>query len=124
MDLFDKKLSLEETMQFDSLIDNGSYDPHLILLTTMMKNPNYVPSSEQSKEIMQHIQNPTHHTQTPTPDKDIVIVDKDMNKMSKPENKNIRKTYIKLPNATIKLHKHKFKQLEHEGSVKSDKQRN
>ena len=123
MDLFNKKLSLEESLQFDSMIDNGHYDPHLVLLTTMMSNPEYVPSSEQSKNIMQHIQGNKPVTTEPKPDTTESKPDTTDNtetKTDKIENKKHSKTYIKLPNATIKLHKHKFKQSENEGNIKSN----
>jgi hypothetical protein len=116
MDLFGKKLSFQETFQLDSLIDNGHYDPHLILLTTMMNNPDYVPSSEQSKQIMEHIQN-GNSGQTPTTVDKIEQTEQKSN-VDNIEKKKHSKTYIKLPNATIKLHKHKFEQPKNEGNSK------
>ena len=118
MDLFNKKLSLEESLQFDSMIDNGHYDPHLVLLTTLMNNPDYVPSSEQSKNIMKHIQKPKQDT-TDTTESKQDTTETTESKQDTIQNKKPSKTYIKLPNARIKLHKHKFKQSQNEGHTKT-----
>ena len=116
MDLFNNKLTFNETLQFDSLIDNGHYDPHLILIGSMMKNPEYVPSSEESQKILHHLKisdNKPAPTEPPTtePTTEPEMDNTECKTESIKENKNKSKTYIKLPNASITIHKHKFKQL-------------
>ena len=112
-DLFDKPLSFQETLQYDSLISNGSYDPQMMLLATMMSNPDYKPSTEASKNIIEHINNPNKQTITPKPP--LQSPSEQTRSPSEPKNspkQNIRRKYIKLPNATISKHCNKYESIE------------
>ena len=97
MDLFNKKLSFDETLQFDSLIENGTYDPHLIICASMMQDPNYIPTKHVSDKIMHHLDENSYDEPS-----------------IKEQNKNNSKNYIRLPNATITKHKYKYQQSQNE----------
>ena len=110
MDLFNKKLSMDEAIQLDSIIDNGNYDPHLVLYASMMDKPEFQASNEQTNAILDHLAGSNRKTvQT-----DQIEPNIDNNKMdnNNVENKKETKRYITLPNATIEKHKHKFKQAQ------------
>ena len=109
-DIFDKKLSWEEALQYDSLIDSGTYDPHLILFASMMNNSEYLPSNEQSKNILQHIENEkTNIEEEPLENTENIENNKNM---EKEKEKNKGKEYIKLPDARIKNHSNQYESIE------------
>ena len=108
MDLFDRKLTTDEALHLDSLIDTGGYDPYLLLVSTMMKDPEYLPSRQQTDKIMNHISaqdapKTVHNAPETVHDTPETVHDT-------PENKNLPSKYIKLPDATIQRRKHKSKQ--------------
>lgn len=117
MDLFDHKLTTDEALHLDSLLDTGSYDPYLLLVGSMMKDGSYLPTKQQSEEIMKHIgdsndfQSKTEKRESkianvePESEPKIANIDKES-----PENKNPTLQYIKLPDASVKLRKYKQKQ--------------
>lgn len=130
-DLFNKDLSFDEAMQYDSLIDNGTYDPHLILCASLMKNPEYIPSSEQAKNIMNHINNTqqTESVETKSETTGVETVEtKPEPSAETPVKKNKRKQYIKLPDARIEKHSDKYESLEtqtnNESSTRGKNKRN
>ena len=120
-DLFDKPLSFQETLQYDSLITNGSYDPQMMLLATIMNNPDYKPTAQASKNIMQHINNPNKPVPQTIPNKPEpqTIPNKRVPQTTEPKTvqknspkQNVSRKYIKLPNATISKHCNKYESIE------------
>ena len=116
MDLFDKKLTWEEALHYDSMIDSGHYNPHFLLVSKMLQDDKYLPNQEQSSKIMDYIdksakmEQTNQTTQEPTKKMEPPIQKKEETDTT--NKKNNTKRYIKLPNATIRKHKHKFKQVE------------
>lgn len=104
MDLFNRTLTLDEALQLDSIIDNGNYEPHMILYADMMNKPEFQATEEETQSILNHLKG-NNNTTVPNTVNKAPIVDNDTT-----ENKKVTKTYITLPNATIKFHKHKLKQ--------------
>ena len=109
MDLFNKKLSLDEAIQLDSIIDNGNYEPHLVLYAGMLDKPEFQASEEETKSILSHLNN--KNVQSEQHVKNNVQSEQSNIDNNNVENKKQAKRYIALPNATIQLHKHKFKQV-------------
>ena len=103
MDLFDRKLTTDEALHLDSLIDTGGYDPYLLLVSTMMKDPEYLPSRQQTDKIMNHIS-------AQDAPKTVHNAPETVHDTPETENKNLPSKYIKLPDATIQRRKHKSKQ--------------
>ena len=90
MDLFNKKLTLTDAMHYNSILDNGGIDTDVLLLWNSMNNE-WKPgmADPTTKIITQPVVQP--------------------NAQIKVENKNPMRKYIKLPNATITKHIHKYR---------------
>lgn len=112
MDLFDHKLTTNEAIHLDSLLDTGSYDPYLLLVGSMLKDNQYLPSQQTSAKIMQHIGdiNEPNNNNKVEPQREPKIIDVPNVEEEDAKNKNPRIQYIKLPDATIERRKHKSKQ--------------
>ena len=128
MNLFDHELTPDEALHLDSLIDTGSYDPYLLLVGSMLKDDQYLPTKQQSETIMKHIGDsdkfqpktaPTEHVVEPKIS-NIEHTD-DSSVQKSPENKNPSVQYIKLPDASVQFRKHKQKQSKTKSNNESSK---
>ena len=129
MDLFDHKLTTNEALHLDSLLDTGGYDPYLLLVGSMMKDENYLPTKHQSEQIMKHIGDSEKFQQTSNVERTqnepkIANVEpqnepKIANVEPETENKNPTLQYIKLPDASIQRRKYKQKQSKAQGNNES-----
>ena len=112
-DLFGKELSFNDVLQYDSLIENGTYDTNLLLCATIMNNPDYTPSSDVAKNVLNHIDKkqiapPTQPVSEPAPKEPTPEPPKE-DKISKTK---IKREYIQLPDARLSKHINKYQSVE------------
>lgn len=107
--LFDKDLNLKQTLEYDSLIDKGYYDPYVLLLN----NPQYKPNDEVSHNILRHIDKQhmsEPKTMSENVDKSDIEPEPEPEKINKKT--NIKREYIQLRDATINRHTNKYESVE------------
>ena len=101
MDLFNgKKLSMNEALHYNSILDNGGVDTDILLVHQALKQNDFYNLTQvnpQSSIATVHEQDVND---------DIIIAD---NEPTEIKEKNKARQYIKLPNATITKHKHKYR---------------
>ena len=104
MDLFNKKLSLADALHYNSIIDGNGFDNDLLMVYNGLNTPMWTPDMPSPETKILNNQQNTQNTQIfdkqQTPSVQIATIK---------ENKNNTRQYIKLPNATITKHIHKYR---------------
>ena len=107
MNLFNKKLTFDEIMHYNSILDGNGMDVETLLVHNALHPPTpisqlapiHLPKSQQKTET---------ETETETHKK----------------NKNKKRQYIKLPNARIKRHQHQYRKHKIERNDETKRSRN
>ena len=101
MDLFDKKLSLNDVMHYNSILDGNGFDTDLLMLHNGLNTPMWRPGMPDPEiTATNNFQNASVIANQQQPSLQIAKIK---------ENKNHIRQYIKLPNATITKHIHKYR---------------
>ena len=102
MDLFNHKLTMQEALHYNSILDSGGLDADVLAVYTLGNAPMWRPGM-------------------PDPELELTKNSQIANKIAKQrdesrqiqqvsiQNKNPVRTYIKLPNAAILKHKHQYR---------------
>ena len=127
MNLFDKPLSLSEAMHIDSIFSKDGYDADVLMLHQAMKyndNPYQQSSNNDAKnsntEMTENVDTSQNSNDVSKNSNDVSENSNDVSENSndvsengEKENKSVKKKsrkYIKLPNATIATHQHKYRE--------------
>ena len=116
LDLFGKKLSMSEVLHYNSILDSGGLDNDVLFLHYALKqDDNWAvgdpdPASElPSPTLQEKVANISTTAEPSLPDNDKT---REVELVS--ENKNNARQYIKLPNAVIQRHQHKYRKRKDE----------
>ena len=113
MSLFNQNLSFEELLHYDSIIDGKGIDTDVLLLQQSLQQPKFDPFNQHPfipSNQQQPINNPTNQqpiNQQPTNQQSINT--QNSNDNTEIVKKNKKRQYIRLPNASISKHKHKYR---------------
>jgi hypothetical protein len=100
MDLFNKELTVSEAMHYNSILDNGTVDTDLLVLQSSLNTHSWTPgSADPFVQYMNQARPQTTSSKPTTTGKNI----------GKHVQKNVKRQYIRLPNAIIRKHKHKYR---------------
>jgi hypothetical protein len=101
MDLFNKELTISEAIHYNSILDNGTVDTDLLLLNSSLNTPHWQPGDGDPFDsfMNRNKPNPTHISQDLGKQVEII----------KDTQKNVKRQYIRLPNAIIRKHQHKYR---------------
>ena len=106
MDLFNRKLTISEAQHYNSILDNGSVDTDVLLLHRAMKTKPWQPNMRNPTAALSKAYHIAQQVaKEPNPTNQIQLIS---------AKKNPSRKYIKLPNATIKQHQHKYRKRKNE----------
>jgi hypothetical protein len=101
MDLFNKELTVSEARHYNSILDNGTVDTDLLVLQSSLNTPSWTPGS--ADPFVQYMNQARPQTTSSKP------TSSSSKNIGKPVQKNVKRQYIRLPNAIIRKHKHKYR---------------
>ena len=121
MDLFSKKINMQEAMHYYSILDNGGIDADVLMMHQALKHQTWNPTQADPYDKLKEklgipktdVAKP--QTDTTTPRSDIANPPTvASNSPAVSAKKNQSRQYIKLPNAIIQRHKHKYRKRKDE----------
>jgi hypothetical protein len=104
MNLFNKELTVSEAMHYNSILDNVTVDTDLLVLQSSLNTPSWTPGS--ADPFVQYMNQARPQTTSSKPTTSNPTTSKNI---GKPVQKNVKRQYIRLPNAIIRKHKHKYR---------------